>query len=132
MSEFVTELGITLLDNSDGWRLDRPLVYDSDLVGRVTAPAGFRTDLASVPRVPIVYLMWGDRAHRESVIHDYLFRIDATPDVSWSKANRVFLEAMKCRGVAWWIRYPMYSGVMVGSIWCWKKNRVGGSVNAKE
>jgi hypothetical protein len=39
-------------------------------------PFGMESDLASVPRVPIVFLMWGDRAHRESFLHDGGYRSD--------------------------------------------------------
>lgn len=123
MSKFTTELCIEITDNGL-WRLTRPLVYESDLIGKVTAPEGFLTDLASVPRVPIIFALWGDRAHREAVIHDYLFKIGSEPEVSWSTANNVFLEAMKCRGVGWHIRYPMYWGVVMGSYWSWKRKGV--------
>jgi hypothetical protein len=114
MSEFKTELDAKLKDDDTVWVLDSLLVYQSDLVGTVIVPVGFETDFASVPRVPIAYTMFGDRAHREAVIHDYLYRIDATPPVERDVADDVFLEAMECRGKGWFVRYAMYWGVRLG------------------
>ena len=106
-----------------------PLVYHSGLLNRsIIIPAGFETDLASVPRLPIIYALWGDRAHREAVLHDYLYRIDSDPVVSKDVVDKVFLEAMQSRGAAWWIRYPMYYGVCAGGIGSYHKRRVTSSI----
>ncbi len=116
MSRFITSLDMKLkIDTSNTWVIMNPLIYGSDLIGPVTVPAGFETDLASVPRIPIIYSLWGNRAHREAVVHDYLFRIDSVPKVSFAMANKVFLEAMEVRGKSWYIRYPMYWAVCFGS-----------------
>jgi len=115
MSGFLSELD-THMKGDSTYVLDSPLHYDSKMIGMVTVPVGFETDLASVPRIPVIYELWGARAHREAVVHDYLCRTDSLPVVSCPDANSVFLEAMKSRGVSWWIRYPMYFGVCLG---CW-------------
>ena len=134
MSQFITELYIQLKEGSDKiFVLDenRPLVYYSSLLKRkgldpfLRAPGGFNTDLASVPRVPFVFSFWGGRAHREAVIHDFSFCKDSKPNLSFSLANRVLLEAMKCRGKPMRIRYPMYWGVCLGSYLYYHKRRVG-------
>jgi hypothetical protein len=114
-SKFITELCATLIDEDTIWVLHEPLVYDSKLLNcRITVPEGFQTDLASVPRVPILYLKWGNRAHREAVIHDYLYRIDSIPIVTFSQANKVFREAMIARGKPEDIHEGMYQGVRLG------------------
>lgn len=128
MSKFLSELEVELMDDDAVWVTRKPLLYESDRIGTVEVPAGFYTDFASVPRVPIAYTFFGDKAHRESVIHDYLFRIDAVPNVSFMTANKVFLEAMKLRGKSFLIRYPMYWGVCLGSIFCFHKKRVADSI----
>ena len=107
---FITELNVSLKGECV-WRLDDVLIYQSDILGWIEVPVGFETDLASVPRVPIVWEAWGARCHRESVVHDYLYRFDSWPQATKDEADRVFLEAMKSRGVKWWIRQGMYSGV---------------------
>lgn len=125
MSKFLTELEVCLVDDDDTWILRSPLVYESNIVGTVTVPAGFLTDFASVPRVPVVYRLYGDRAHRESVLHDYLYCLDSVPLVSFSDANKVFFEAMECRGKPFYIRHPMYWGVCLGGLPYYHRRKVG-------
>lgn len=126
MSKFLTGLKIGLRPDSDRiYVLQVPLVYQSDLIGRVQIPEGFQTDFASVPRIPFVYMAWGDRAHREAVLHDYLYRSNSKPTVPFSVANEVFFEAMKSRGKPWHVRYPMYWGVVIGGGLSYHKRRVG-------
>ena len=123
MPKFLTELDVTCID--DGiWRLDDPLVFESDILDKIIVPAGFQTDFASVPRVPIAYMFFGDRAHREAVLHDYLYCIDAIPAATYSQANEVFLEAMKERGKNFLVRYSMYWGVVIGGWGAYHKRYV--------
>ena len=125
MSEFLSELDTHLLDDDCIWELGAPLIYESDVLKQtVTVPKGFQTDFASVPRIPIVYMLWGDRAHREAVIHDYLYRIDSKPIVEFGMANDVFLEAMGCRGKGLFVRKAMYWGVCMGGLSSYHKKKV--------
>jgi len=126
--EFLTDLEARLKNDDSIWILDAPLVYDSAILGRIEVPAGFETDFASVPRVPIAYTLFGDRAHREAVIHDYLYRIDSVPQATFGQANDVFLEAMKCRGKSWFVRTMMYLGVCLGGCACYHKKKVNDSL----
>lgn len=124
MSEFITELDAACIDDKT-WRLNAPLVYFSSLLGRsVRVPRGFETDFASVPRVPVAYMLFGDRAHHEAVIHDYLYRMDSVPIVDRKTADAVFLEAMKARGKGAFVRYSMYLGVRLGGWTAYHKKRV--------
>jgi len=124
MSKFLTDLDARLKDDDAVWVLDSPLIYESDLLGLVEVPAGFETDFASVPRVPVAYWFFGDRAHRESVIHDYLYRIDSVPQATLSQANDVFFEAMACRGKSCFVRWPMFLGVCLGGWASYHKRKV--------
>lgn len=135
MGTYLTKLDCMPLENSDKvWVLDAPLVFQSDILGKITAPAGFHTDLASVPRVPLLYLLYGGRAHHEGVIHDLLFRKDAADfvefkegiekTVSFSQANRVFFEAMAARGKSFLVRYGMTGGVYIGGWFSFHKKNV--------
>ena len=111
-SMFLTDLHVELRPGCDDlWILTESLLYVSNVYGLITIPKGFISDFASVPRVPIAYNVWGDRVHRESVLHDYLYRRNAKPELSFSACNSTFLEAMESRDVAWYIRYPMYWAV---------------------
>lgn len=114
---FLDKLDYREIGESEGriiYKLNSPLVYISPSIGRISIPEGFETDLASVPRVPIVYMLWGGRAHREAVLHDYLYRIDAIPSVSFECANDTFKEAMISRGQPFYIYHPMWLGVTLG------------------
>jgi hypothetical protein len=120
------------------WKTDKvlivlaPLGYQSELVGYIEVPAGFETDLASVPRVPIAYTAWGGRASAEAVIHDYLYRADSVPSVTLEQANDVFFEAMGARGVSPWVRYPMFWGVTLGGKKHFHARQVEDSLNEKD
>lgn len=107
MSRFLTKLR-TVRYGKKRWKLTDPLIYASKLAGNITVPAGFITDMASVPRIPLAYWLAGDTAHEAAVIHDYLYTSHKHPrDV----ADAVFLEAMKAMGEPFIRRYAMYTAV---------------------
>ena len=103
MAKFLTELDVKCI-NDGSWRLSSPLEYESDIVGLIQVPLNFETDFASVPRVPIAYTLFGNRAHRESVLHDYLYQmkrilhrlelISLAKPVTRKEADRIWLNAM--------------------------------------
>lgn len=70
-----------------------PLEYLSGTGEKYTVPATFTTDFASVPRLPILYAVFGNRGHsvRPAVLHDYLCRFDVVPR---AQADRLFYQAM--------------------------------------
>ena len=124
-SEFLNHLDCHLSDCESIWVLNSPLVYFSKhLDFLIKVPTGFKTDLASVPRIPIIYACFGTRAHHEAVIHDYLYRIDSSPQTKRKEADKEFLEAMKIRGKSRWVRWFMYSGVRVGGFNSYHKKKV--------
>jgi hypothetical protein len=119
MSKFLTSLVMeNATDQDDGkWRLTQPLIYDSDVAKQViVVPTGFVTDLASVPRVPIAFMLFGDRASEAAVIHDFLY---GSHLVAREVADAVFKEASALTGVPWLARQAMYIGVRCfgGSHW---------------
>jgi hypothetical protein len=100
-------------DADDGmWRLGKPLSYSSGVANRViTVPAGFRTDLASVPRLPVIYWLCGGRANKPAVVHDFLYTEGL---VARRIADAVFLEAMAVVSVPIIYRVLMWLGVRLG------------------
>lgn len=122
MTGFKTELDIQLKPGSDNiFIIGSPLIYVSNILGKIIVPEGFETDFASVPRIPIIYAMFGDRAHREAVLHDAMYRIDFPGNISFMMANRVFLEAMQKRDKAFYISFPMFWGVCLGGYFSYHK-----------
>lgn len=113
MAEFITELEVKALHKTDGgrslWQLVQPLVYLSDiLLDPVRVPEDFVTDFASVPRIPVVYLLMNDVGQPAAVVHDYLYRFFPC---TRAEADAVLDEALKVLGVSWWRRKAMWAAV---------------------
>lgn len=71
MSGFYSNLNTTEVENGK-WRLGEDLRYHSNVLGDVvTVPAGFITDFATVPRLPVAYLVFDGYGDRAAVIHDF-------------------------------------------------------------
>lgn len=103
--EFLTKLRTEDID--DEWAvLTAPLVVmvDSEVI---EVPEGFRTNFASVPRLPLAYWLAGGTARIAAVLHDYLY--GKQRDREW--ADKVFLAAMEAEGIPWWRRKMMYAAV---------------------
>lgn len=108
-SEFRTTLDTRVLTDSS-FQLLSPLVYFSEHLDKVvTVPAGFVTDFASVPRLPVAYLLAGGAADQAAVVHDYLYHHHEI--CSRGDADAVFDEAMGVTGQPWWRRKMMWAGV---------------------
>jgi len=129
MSQFLTELVAECVDDlaASGrgiWRIVRPLVYQSDVLGKtIVVESGFLTDYASVPRVPLAYLLFGDTSHKAAVLHDWLFHHHEMCDEP--TANLVLLEASKVEGIPTWRRFGIYLGVKIGGRSSWEEDGVG-------
>jgi Protein of unknown function (DUF1353) len=107
MSQFKSPLQVQAIDDNT-WVMLSPLSYDSDHLGRlVTVPKGFVTDFASVPRLPVAFMLEGDRAHMPAVIHDFLYSSDCLK----ADADLVLAEAMTVTGQPWWRVKMFYWGV---------------------
>lgn len=112
MSQFISKLVLEAGDADGAWIVAAPFVYDSDVAKRViTVPQGFPTDLASTPRLPIIYEACGNIATKAAVVHDYLY---TSGRESRAVADAVLREAAGLAGVSWWQRWAMWAGVRIG------------------
>jgi len=104
------------------WHLDAELVYACRDGTKITVPAGFDTDFASVPRLPLVFLCAGDAAHEAAVVHDFLYRAQT---LSRRRADAIFREAMACTPCCepWWRRWLMWVGLRLFGWAAWRSNR---------
>ena len=108
-SEFLTPLRVEHLGGK-WWRLTHDLVYYSALLdATIVIPAGFVTDFASVPRIPLAYWLFGARGNQAAVLHDWLYR---TGLIDRIRSDRVFNEALKAEGKWFPTRWPMTTAVM--------------------
>lgn len=95
--------------------------YESDLLNKtIVIPCGFITDGPSVPRLPLVYLIWGDRAKEPSVLHDWLYALQATDRKT---ADDLLYESSMVCNIPGWIRDPYYLGVRLGGWKAWNEDK---------
>lgn len=125
LPQFLTKLRV---EDNDGFPfvLLEPLIYLSKeivapgKVGKITVPAGFQTDYASIPRVFWRLLPPVGRYDRAAVVHDFLYQNNG---VTRLQADNVLCEAMKVVNVPHWQRAMIYAGVRVGGWVTWNKYR---------
>lgn len=118
-SRFLSPL-VLQLAGGDGeqWLLKAPFQYSSDVLNRiVTVPEGFQTDLASVPRLPVVYLLTGATGNEAAVVHDFLYTLQPC---TRKQADDVFYEAALSSGVPKWRAWMMWAGIRAGGGSHWK------------
>lgn len=128
-----------LLFQDDGglpFTLYKDLVYVTEVVGVGkqalvnTMPAmivrvkkGFKTDLASIPRVLWRVLPPVGKYDAAAVVHDWLYQNNGC---TRKQADDVLYEAMHALGVSAWQRYTIYAGVRVGGWKPWNEYRARG------
>ncbi len=115
---FLSPVDVEILDD-ELFRIVRPIEYRSNVLGAILViPEGFVTDLSSVPRLPVVYWLYGGRARKAAVPHDFLYQTHSCPK---PMADRVFLEAMGLiSDLPAWARQAMYRGVSLGGASAWE------------
>jgi len=72
MGKFLTDLNVKKVSEHE-WKLLDPLVYNSKTVGVIVVPEGFVTNFGSVPRFPIIYMLFGGVGDKACAIHDWLY-----------------------------------------------------------
>jgi hypothetical protein len=102
-----------LLSHRDGlWVLEADYACD-DHGTRLTVPAGFRFDLASVPRLFWPLVAPFELSIAAPLLHDFLYRYAGDPPAPGAvpprryarrEADRLFREVMAAEGVAAWRR----------------------------
>lgn len=127
MSAFLGPLDLRLW-GPGRWVLLRDFQYDSDLMGRITVPEGFVTDLGSVPRLPFAYLIAGNRFPAPAVVHDYLyqhpdFEDRALADAVLHEATGVEAPGYGIESESGIIRSLAWGGVRVGGWSPWNSHR---------
>jgi hypothetical protein len=105
----VQELDETSESGRGLWQLVYSLIYQSANNGSFTIPAGFKTDFASVPRLPILWLALGDTAREAAVLHDYLYT--APHPVDRQTADALLNEAALATGWGKIRAHALYLGV---------------------
>lgn len=112
MSRFLSPLRVEEIDEFGGlWQLFAPLVYESDLLGLITVPAGFVTDFASVPHLPFIYLTEGGKGNKAATVHDWLY---TGQKITRLQADQVLREALLASGYSAATAGIFYAAVRLG------------------
>lgn len=109
MSKFTTPAILELQDRYL-WKIYQPFEFyltedNSDII---VVPAGFITDLASVPRIMWSFLPPDGKYAKAAIVHDYLYDNGLRTK---KQADLIFLDAMRVLGVPRWKRTIMYLAV---------------------
>ena len=82
---FLTDLCLKAL-TPDLWALESPLIWEDADRGRITIPAGFITDLASVPHWvdAIPFLDRTGRSRRPGALHDGIYALGRIRGKDWA------------------------------------------------
>lgn len=109
-AEFLTLLSTQrVYDGGPPYRLTFALrFYSAVIQSTIVVPKGFRTDLGTVPRLPLAYLIFANTGDEPAVIHDALY---SSQQVSRKVADEVYLEALNCMNVPAYKRFPMFWAV---------------------
>lgn len=83
------------------------VVLEKFSLGGIYIPAGFITDIDSVPRIPFFYTIFKGRTTDEAIVHDYLYSIR----YDRKSADQIFLQLMERGRVRRRYRVPIYGAV---------------------
>lgn len=107
--------------------LTRQLTYVTNVknFGTLVVPAGFKTDLASIPRFFWRILPPFGKYDKAAVVHDFLYQV-APFDFTRKQADDVLFEACGVLGVSRAQCNTIYAGVRVGGWKPWNEYRARG------
>ena len=103
------------------WVVLNPLIYTARSGRTYGVPAGFITDLASIPAILRPLFNPNDAGRKAAVLHDSRYCIKSG---TRKEADDLFLEALARCGVGFMRRWAMYAGVRAGG-WVYWNSRQG-------
>ncbi|WP_080206390.1 DUF1353 domain-containing protein [Salmonella enterica] len=111
MSRFTTPAILEMLGHYN-WRVYEPFAFylSDDESDVIDVPAGFITDLATIPRIFWILLPPDGKYAKAAIIHDYMY---ATALRTKREADLIFLDGMTVLGVPRWKRTIMYYAVRI-------------------
>jgi hypothetical protein len=123
MSTFTTPLIVKIIKGKRKFEVYVPFKYHvgkypSDEI--LTVPIGFKTDLASIPRLIWPIVAPTDEYAKAAVLHDWMYFKGM---YSRKESDRIFNEAMKVLETPKWKRLLVYFFVRTCSWWSWRKHR---------
>lgn len=120
---------VTYLVREGAWRLDAPFRWEEGGT-LLTVPAGWRFDLASVPRIFWTLIAPFELSLAAPLVHDFLYRTAGVPPpgtvephrtFTRAEADRIFCAIMARQGVAGWRLAAAYVAVRVAGVLAWRR-----------
>ena len=108
---FETPLQVQLDTETVGsttWIVISDLIYNDPKFGKIVVPAGFVTDFASVPRIPVIFELVGADGSLGATVHDYLYH---NGTIERKDVDGIFLDILLNSGIGKVRSYMMYYGV---------------------
>jgi len=105
---FVTDL-ILQAEGPDFWIVQAPLQWREDNGELIVVPVGFRTDLASIPRLfrNLPFLDPNGISRRPAVLHDYLY----SKQVTRISADYKLFKALRVEGASYATAWTFWAAV---------------------
>src|SRR5512137_826013 len=103
---FCSPVIIEKIIGGDLWRTHEDVVYDAGASGIITIPAGFETDLASIPHA--LPLSMAVNTEAAAIVHDWLY---TTGRLSRKTSDAVLFLALTDSGVSIERATAIYEGV---------------------
>lgn len=101
------------------WEVIQPLCYHCADGQVIDVPAGYRTDLASVPRIARrIVDPQTPAVRRPSVVHDYIYT-HLTQRFTKAEADRIFYDALREEGMGSVLAWLMWQAVRIGGRGNW-------------
>lgn len=115
----ITDPRLVPIEGTFLWYLAQPFEVQDDVVGLITVPANFITDLGSIPRIFWNLVPPEGPATDGYVIHDWLY---AKQPCTRYQADNVLLNLMRDLGVGWLSRNAVYAALRCGGWAAWNSD----------
>src|SRR5574340_15826 len=113
-------------DLKDNWLVMEDFSYQGHGVS-LFIPKGFRTDLASIPRLLWRLIAPFELSLTAPIVHDMLYRSKGKTSeriLTRAETDLLFFNIMTDEGVNWWRRKLAYWGVRMGGGYSWGAQKV--------
>lgn len=120
---FLTEMDLAADPAPDMWVYRQPLIWCDPVFGRIEAPIGFRTDLASIPRLfrNLPAFDPNGLSRLPAGLHDWLYRLQRDK----AKADQFLYAALQQQGMSQIDAYLYYDAVHVFGGPSWASDSAG-------
>jgi hypothetical protein len=116
---FPDPLDLELLPDGFHYKLLRDFSVRDEFLGLLIAPAGFVTDLGSIPKIFWNIIPPNGKPSDAYVIHDLLY---SEQKFTRAQCDSCLLRMMLCLGVSWYERYAIFLAVRAGGWAAWAED----------